>query len=74
MLHPTLHGLIKALLIVSLVIVGILAPFYIWKTLAPRSYENFHLNSVSPFSMDIRRAILEQRQGMGPRVGSGILP
>ena len=55
-------------------IVGILAPFYIWKTLAPRSYENFHLNSVSPFSMDSRRAILEQRQGMGPRVGSGILP
>ena len=53
MLHPTLHGLIKALLIVSLVIVGILTPFYIWKTLAPRSYENFHLNSVSPFSMDI---------------------
>jgi len=73
-LHPTLHGLIKALLIALAVVVAIITPFFVWKTIAPRSYENFLLHSVSPLTRDSRRAILEKRQGMGPRVGSGILP
>ncbi|MEE2717368.1 MAG: hypothetical protein VX610_08080 [SAR324 cluster bacterium] len=74
MLHPTLHGLVKAVLIVLVVIVALLAPLFIWKTVDPRSYEDFHLQSVSPFSMDGRRAILEKRQGVGKATKSGILP
>jgi len=56
-----LRDLLKALWVVALILVGLIAPFFLWQQLAPDSYDEFWLKSVSPMSRDTRNEILRQR-------------
>ena len=56
-----IHQLIKTLLIMILVSVSVILPFFIWHLIDRESYEDFLLKSVSPLSMDTRKKILLQR-------------
>ena len=56
-----LRDLLRALWLVALVFVCLILPFYLWQQLAPESYEEFWLKSVSPMSRDTRNEILRQR-------------
>ena len=56
-----MYGLLKAILITSLVIGTIVLPAYIWRSIDRGSYENFLLHSVSPLSQKSRNTILRQR-------------
>ena len=56
-----LRDLLRALWLVALVFICLILPFYLWKQLAPESYEEFWLKSVSPMSRDTRNEILRQR-------------
>ena len=56
-----LRNLLRALWLVALVFIYLILPFYLWQQLAPESYEEFWLKSVSPISRDTRNEILRQR-------------
>jgi hypothetical protein len=56
-----LRDLLRALWLVSLIFICLILPFYLWQQLAPESYEEFWLKSVSPMSRDTRNEILRQR-------------
>jgi len=56
-----LRDLLRALWLVALVFICLILPFYLWQQLAPESYEEFWLQSVSPMSRDTRNEILRQR-------------
>jgi hypothetical protein len=56
-----LRDLLRALWLVALVFICLILPFYFWQQLAPESYEEFWLKSVSPMSRDTRNEILRQR-------------
>ena len=56
-----MRDLFRALWVVALILVGLIAPFFLWQQLAPDSYDEFWLKSVSPMSRDTRNEILRQR-------------
>jgi hypothetical protein len=56
-----LRDLLRAFWVVALILVGLIAPFFLWQQLAPDSYDEFWLKSVSPMSRDTRNEILRQR-------------
>ncbi|MEC7218092.1 MAG: hypothetical protein VXW44_09445 [SAR324 cluster bacterium] len=56
-----LRDLLRALWLVALVFICLILPFYLWQQLAPESYQEFWLKSVSPMSRDTRNKILRQR-------------
>ncbi|MGB0708850.1 MAG: hypothetical protein ACPGTI_16780 [bacterium] len=56
-----MRDLLRALWLVALVFICLILPFYLWQQLAPESYEEFWLKSVSPMSRDTRNEILRQR-------------
>ena len=56
-----LRDLLRALWVVALILDGLIAPFFLWQQLAPDSYDEFWLKSVSPMSSDTRNEILRQR-------------
>ena len=56
-----MYGLFKALLFISLLLLIIVLPGYIWSTIDRESYENFLLKSVSPLSQKSRNTILKER-------------
>ena len=56
-----LRDLLRAFWVVALILIGLIAPFFLWQQLAPDSYDEFWLKSVSPMSSDTRNEILRQR-------------
>ena len=56
-----MYGLIKALLLISLILIIIILPGYIWNIIDRESYENFLLKSVSPLTQKSRDTILKER-------------
>ena len=56
-----MYGLFKALLLISLLLLIIILPGYIWNSLDRKSYENFLLKSVSPLTQKSRNTILKER-------------
>ena len=56
-----MYGLLKALLLISLLFLIIVLPGYIWSTIDRESYENFLLKSVSPLTQKSRNTILKER-------------
>ena len=56
-----MYGLLKALLLISLLFLIIVLPAYIWSILDRESYENFLLKSVSPLTQKSRNTILKDR-------------
>ena len=56
-----MYGLLKALLLISLLFLIIVLPAYIWSILDRESYENFLLHSVSPLTQKSRNTILQER-------------
>ena len=56
-----MYGLFKALLLISLLLLIIILPGYIWNILDRESYENFLLKSVSPLTQKSRNTILKKR-------------
>jgi hypothetical protein len=56
-----MYGLLKALLLISLLFLIIVLPGYIWSLIDRESYENFLLHSVSPLTQKSRNNILQQR-------------
>ena len=57
-----MSGIFKAILWVSLIVVGLILPPYIWSILDRESYENFLLKSVSPLSQKSRNSILQKNK------------
>jgi len=57
-------AIIKAILWVTIIILTIILPAYIWSSLHRESYENFLLNSVSPLSQKSRQSILQKRESV----------
>ena len=56
-----MYGLFKALLLITLLILIIILPAYIWNIIDRESYENFLLKSVSPLTQKSRNTILKGR-------------
>ena len=56
-----MYGLLKVLLLISLLFLIIVLPAYIWSILDRESYENFLLKSVSPLTQKSRNTILKER-------------
>ena len=53
-----MYGLFKALILISLLLLIIILPGYIWNIIDRESYENFLLKSVSPLTQKSRNTIL----------------
>jgi len=56
-----MSGIFKAIMWISLIIMAIILPAYIWSILDRQSYENFLLKSVSPLSQKSRNSILQKK-------------
>ena len=56
-----MYGLLKALLLISLLFLIVILPAYIWNIIDRESYENFLLKSVSPLTQKSRNTILKER-------------
>ena len=56
-----MYGLFKILLLISLLLLLIILPGYIWSTIDRESYENFLLKGVSPLTQKSRNTILKER-------------
>ena len=57
-------GIFKAILWVSLIVVALILPAYIWSLLDRESYENILLKSVSPLSQKSRNTIIEKNKSI----------
>ena len=57
-----MSGIFKAILWVSLIVVALILPAYIWSLLDRESYENILLKSVSPLSQNSRNSILQKNK------------
>ena len=57
-----MSGIFKAILWVSVIVVALILPAYIWSILDRESYEKFLLKSVSPLSQNSRNSILQKNK------------